>query len=233
MMQMQQDMALNFSPDIPEDMADLVMEGFEGLPCVSVPNEDDVWTAARSSVPTLCMPTRRVTWTAARRSFSVNIDDIYSARMWDFDGLFELVIGTTPDHRRVIMWQSPLAMGSKDMESERRFQESCGQIINAVSAAQWNRYRDSVHAGEWVDNRCVTGPPPDYPTTDTWKLSHIESRGHIWGTETSIDAPEVLAAGSVVAFGWARTSIPIANVFYRPGRAKSGADDRIQPGVVQ
>ena len=139
MMQMQQDMALNFSPDIPEDMADLVMEGFEGLPRVSVPNEDDVWTAARSSAPTLCMPTRRVTWTAARRSFSVNIDDIYSARMWDFDGLFELVIGTTPDHRRVIMWQSPLAMGSNDRESERRFQESCGQIINAVSAAQWNR----------------------------------------------------------------------------------------------
>lgn len=233
MMQMQQDMALNFSPDIPEDMADLVMEGFEGLPRVSVPNEDDVWTAARSSAPTLCMPTRRVTWTAARRSFSVNIDDIYSARMWDFDGLFELVIGTTPDHRRVIVWQSPLAMGSNDRESERRFQESCGQIINAVSAAQWNSYRDSVHAGEWVDNRCVTGPPHDYPTTDTWKLSHIESRGHIWGTETSIDAPEVLAAGSVVAFGWARTSIPMANVFYRPGRAKSGADDRIQPGVVQ
>jgi hypothetical protein len=230
---MQQDMALNFSPDIPEDMADLVMEGFEGLPRVSVPNEEGVWTAARSSVPTLCMPTRRVTWTDARGSFSVNIDDIYSARMWDFDGLFELVIGTTPDHRRVLMWKSPLAMGSKDRESERRFQESCGQIINAVSAAQWNRYRDSVHAGEWVDNRCVTGPPDDYPTTDTWKLSHIESRGHIWGTETSIDAPEVLAAGSVVAFGWTRPSIPMANVFYRPGRAKSGADDRRQPGGIQ
>lgn len=223
----QQDMALNFSPDIPEDMADLVMEGFEGLPRVSVPNEEDVWTAARSSVPTLCMPTRRVTWADARGSFSVNIDDIYSARMWDFDGLFELVIGATPDHRRVLMWQSPLAMGSKDMELERRFQESCGQIINAVSAAQWNRYRDSVHAVEWVDNRCVTGPPDDYPTTDTWKLSHIESRGHIWGTETSIDAPEVLAAGSVVEYSWPWwPTFPMQNVFYRPGRANPRAYDR-------
>ena len=88
-------------------------------------------------------------------------------------------------------------------------------------------------APEEVDRRCVTGPPDYFPTTDVWKLSHIESRGHIWGTEASIDAPEVLAAGSVVAFGWTRPSIPMANVFYRPGRAKSGADDRRQPGGIQ
>lgn len=224
---MQQDMALNFSPDIPEDMADLVMEGFDGLPRVSVPNEEDVLAVVRSSVPTLCMTTRRVTWTDARGSFSVNIDDIYYARMWEFDGLLELVIGTAFDNRRVLVLQPQLAMGSNDRESERRFQESCGQIINAVSAAQWNRYRDSVRSGELVDNRCVTCPPHDYPTTDTWKLSHIESRGHIWGTETSIDAPEVLAAGSVVEYSWPRwPAFPMQNVFCRPGRANPRAYDR-------
>ncbi len=71
---------------------------------------------------------------------------------------------------------------------------------------------------EKVDRRCVTGPPDFFPTTDVWKLSHIESRGHIWGTEASIDAPEVLAAGSVFSFGWPLKSAPMPRVFCRPGR---------------
>jgi hypothetical protein len=50
---MQQDMALNFSPDIPEDMADLVMEGFEGLPRVSVPNEEAKKTAGLTIIKML------------------------------------------------------------------------------------------------------------------------------------------------------------------------------------
>jgi hypothetical protein len=72
-----------------------------------------------------------------------------------------------------------------------------------------------------IDRRCVTGPPNRFPTTDTWKLSHIESRGHIWGTEASIDAPEALAAGSVVAYGWPWPTVPMPKVFNRPG---SGVD---------
>lgn len=72
-----------------------------------------------------------------------------------------------------------------------------------------------------IDLRCVTGPPNHYPTTTVWKLSHIESRGHVWGTETSIDAPESLAAGSVVAYGWVAygwpwPTVPVPNYFKRP-----------------
>lgn len=78
---------------------------------------------------------------------------------------------------------------------------------------------------EELDRRCVTGPPCRFPMTDIWKLSHIESRGHIWGTETSIDAPEVLAAGSVVAYGWPWPSVPMPNYFYRPG-CEVRRDDR-------
>ena len=138
-----------------------------------------------------------------------------SARMLDHDGMFELVIGNAPDKCRIFLWRSPLASGFNDDAIERRYQESCGRIIAAVSSRYRSRKRESVMS----DRRCVTGPPHRFPTTDIWKLSHIESRGHIWGTETSIDAPEVLAAGSVVACIWPLPNVlPVPSVFCRPGR---------------
>lgn len=229
---MMQDMRLNFSPDIPDDMAAIVMEGFEGLQRVEVrdaPRRRPRPIVRRWLIPTLCQHGRRVTWIGPQGIVSVDICQVASAGMWDFDGLFELVIGSTRDDFRGYMWQSPLATGSEDDELERFFQESCARIIAAVSAA--NKKRCSTHEG--ADRRCVTGPPDHFPMTDLWKISHIESRGHIWGTETSIDAPDVLAAGSVVASGHFRRSITMPKVVSRPGREKSRDGDRRQPGGIQ
>lgn len=59
-----------------------------------------------------------------------------------------------------------------------------------------------------LDRRCVTGPPDAFPSTGQWKLSHIESVGQPWGTETAIDAPDTLAAGSTIDAPWVRYGMP-------------------------
>ena len=56
------------------------------------------------------------------------------------------------------------------------------------------------------DRRCVTGPPHCFHDRHLEALAYRVARAHL-GTETSIDAPEVLAAGSVVACIW-----PLPNV---------------------
>lgn len=86
-----------------------------------------------------------------------------------------------------------------------------------------------------IDRRCVTGPPCDVHPASLWKLSHIESRGHIWGTEASIDAPDRMAAGAMVAGQfqpWFTAPIPATCDRHVPEELCGEPDGRVSPFFV-